>query len=83
MAHLADIEALKDRGAGCSAPVEVARLYDLAFEQYTTRALWSWRHLDRPTIAQALAIAESLRTEGDLAARALAIRIEDACRAAL
>ena len=82
MVNLADIEALKDRGAGYPAPSAVVRLYDLAFQQYTIRALWSWRHVEHPTIAQALAVAGSLRAEGDLLARALAARIEDACRAA-
>ena len=82
MVDLADIEALKDRGAGHPAPSAVIRLYDLAFEQYTARSLWNWRHLEHPTIAQALAVADSLRTEGDVPARALAARIEDACRAA-
>ena len=60
MVNLADIEALKDRGAGYPAPSAVVRLYDLAFQQYTIRALWSWRHVEHPTIAQALAVAQVL-----------------------
>jgi hypothetical protein len=59
------------------------RLYQIAFAEYGTRALWHWRALEEPTIAQALAIADSLRVEGDLQARGLALRIEEACRAAL
>jgi hypothetical protein len=36
----------------------------------------------KPTCADALAITRSLRVEGDLNARRLAERIEQACRAA-
>jgi hypothetical protein len=60
-----------------------ARAYHQAFAEFGTRALWNWRELDQPTITQALAIADSLRMEGNLAARALAVKIEEACRAAL
>jgi hypothetical protein len=77
------IDHLKDLGAGKPAPPEVARVYHQAFAEFGTRALWNWRELDPPSITQALAIADSLRVEGDRAARALAIQIEQACRAAL
>ena len=59
------------------------RLYRQAFAEYGTRALWNWRVIEEPTFTQALAIADSLRTEGNLKARGLAIQIEQACRAAL
>ena len=39
--------------------------------------------MEHPTITQALAIANSLKVEGDIKARALAVAIEQACRAAL
>jgi hypothetical protein len=39
--------------------------------------------MEHPTITQALAVADSLKVEGDVKARALAITIEQACRAAL
>ena len=77
------IDDLKDRGSGHPAPDGVVRLYHQAFDEFGTRALWNWRHLERPTITQALTIADSLRVEGNLAARRLAARIERACRAAL
>jgi|HubBroStandDraft_1064217.scaffolds.fasta_scaffold1115623_2 hypothetical protein len=77
------IEELKDLGAEKSAPSEIARLYHRAFADYGTRALWNWREMEQPTITQALAIADSLRTEGNKQARALAVQIEEACRAAL
>lgn len=77
------LEELKDLGSGKPAPGDVARLYGEAFAEHRARALWNWKQLERPTITQALAIAESLRTEGDRRARALALRIEAACRAAL
>ena len=73
---------LKDLGAGRPAPEEVVRLYRQAFAEFGTLALWNWRALPQPSITQALAIADSLRCEGNLAARALAAKIEEACRAA-
>jgi hypothetical protein len=83
MADTRDLEQLKDLGAGRPAPEEVVRLYRRAFAEFGTRALWNWRHMEHPTITQALAIADSLKAEGDLKARALAIAIEQACRTAL
>jgi hypothetical protein len=74
---------LKDRGAGVPAPEAVAALYRRAFAEFGPQALWSRRPSDRPTITQALVVADSLRLEGNLAARALAERIEAACRAAV
>ena len=77
------LDELKDRGSGRPAPDGVARLYHQAFHKFGARALWNWLHLEQPTITQALAIADSLRIEGDLAARRLAEQIEQACRAAV
>jgi hypothetical protein len=77
------LDVLKDLGAGKTAPLDVARLYHRAFADFGTRTLWNLRQLDQPTIAQALGVADSLRTEGNLAARALAMEIEAGCRAAL
>ncbi len=77
------IDELKDLGSGQPAPGEVTRLYHQAFAEFGVRALWNWREVDAPTITQALAIANSLRSEGNRAARALAIQIEQACRAAI
>jgi hypothetical protein len=78
-----DLEQLKELGAGRAAPDEIARLYDQAFRDYRTLALWNRRPSEKPTIAQALVVAESLRREGNLQSRALAYEIERACRAAL
>jgi hypothetical protein len=83
MKDASSLEELKDLGSGRPAADEIVRLYGEAFAEYGARALWNWKRLERPTITQALAIADSLRTEGDRRARALAIRIEAACRAAL
>lgn len=77
------IDELKDLGSGRAAPEEVARLYHKAFAEFATRTLWSWRELEQPTIAQALSVAASLRVEGNMPARSLAVEIEKACRAAL
>ncbi len=78
-----DLGALKDLGYGVPAPENVVLLYQQAFREFGVRALWNVRRLEQPTIAQVLAVSESLRTEGNLEARRLAVRIEDACRAAL
>jgi hypothetical protein len=83
MIAIYDLEQLKERGAGRRAPIEVVRLYRQAFAEFGTLALWNWRNLEHPTITQALAIAASLKAEGNLKARALAVAIEQACRAAL
>lgn len=83
MADTRDLEQLKDLGAGRLAPEDVVRLYRQAFADYGTRALWNWRRMEQPTITQVLAIADSLKVEGDVKARALATAIEQACRAAL
>ena len=83
MADTRNLEQLKDLGAGRPAPEEVVRLYRQAFAEFGTRALWNWRRMEHPTITQALAIANSLKVEGDIKARALAVAIEQACRAAL
>jgi hypothetical protein len=77
------IDELKDLGTGKPAPAELARFYHQAFAEFGTRALWNWRELDPPSITQVLAVADSLRSEGNRAARVLAIQIEQACRAAL
>ena len=77
------LDELKALGSGKPAPEEIARLYRRAFVEHGVRALWSRRPSDRPTVTQALTVADALRAEGDLAARALAIEIEASCRAAL
>jgi hypothetical protein len=78
-----NLEQLKELGAGHTAPREIARLYHQAFRDYGTQALWSRQPSKKPTIAQALVVADTLRREGDLQSRALAGEIERACRAAL
>jgi hypothetical protein len=78
-----DIEQLKEFGAGRAAPEDIARLYHREFREFGSQALWSRRPSEKPTIAQALVIAEGLRREGNLRSRALAAEIEQACRAAL
>ncbi len=62
---------------------EIVGLYRRAFAQFRSRALWNIRELDNPTIDEVLAITRQLRTEGDMNARRLAERIEEACRAHL
>ena len=58
-------------------------LYRRAFEEFGHSALWSSRPVANPTPADALAITQSLRVEGNLQARRLAEQIERACRATL
>jgi hypothetical protein len=83
MTAICDLEQLMKRGAGRPAPAEVVRLYRQAFADFGTLALWSTRQMPDPTLAHALAITRSLRVEGNLDARRLAERIEEACRAAI
>jgi hypothetical protein len=72
------IDELKALGSGKPAPDDAARLYHQAFARFGTRALWNWSELDPPSITQALAIADSLRAEGNRDVRALAAQIEAA-----
>jgi len=58
-------------------------LYQQAFADYRSHALWNLRALDVPSPEDALVVARALRIEGDLAARRLAERIEQACHAAV
>ena len=77
------IEDLKRHGAATPAPEALCALYRQAFRDYGLRALWSSRPVDEPTIADLLAITESLRVEGGIRGRQLAEQIVMACRAAL
>jgi hypothetical protein len=61
---------------------QLVTLYRQAFEQYRAHALWNLRVIEDPTPGDALVVARALRIEGNLAARALAEQIEQACRAA-
>lgn len=83
MASARDLEQLKELGAGRSASEDVVRLYKEAFREFGAQSLWSRRPSEQPTFGQALTVADSLRREGNLRSRALAERIEEACRAAL
>ena len=79
---------MKDRGtpnnAGSQkAPSDVVGLYRRAFAEFRSRALWNIREFEDPTIEQVLAITRQLRIEGDMNARRLAERIEEAARAHL
>jgi hypothetical protein len=60
---------------------EIERLYRQAFHIYGTIALWSYRKLDRPTPADALAITRALQAKGGMAGRRLAEQIEGLCHA--
>ena len=77
------LDDLKSLGAGRPAPDGVTALYRLAFERFGMESLWSRKPSAQPTIAQALVVAEALRREGGMKSRPLAVRIEEACRAAL
>jgi hypothetical protein len=77
------LELVKQRGAHKLANAALRSLYRQAFSLHGTRALWNSRPVEQPTLADLLAITESLRVEGNLAARRLAEQIEQACRAAL
>lgn len=61
-------------------PSNFASLYRQAFEKFGPSALWSSKPVPNPTPADALAITQSLRVEGNLQARLLAEQIEQACQ---
>jgi hypothetical protein len=63
-------------------PADFARLYRRAFSEFGTEALWNRRPVEAPTVADALAITEALRSHGRMDGRRLAERIEELCRAA-
>ncbi len=83
MAEKLALEEMMKLAAGKPAPELVVELYRQAFRDFGARALWSRRPSAHPTIAQALVVAESLRREGDMTARPLAARIEEACRSSI
>jgi hypothetical protein len=61
----------------------IITLYRRAFAEFGSRALWNIREFENPTVEQVLAITRQLRTEGDMKARRLAERIEEAACAHL
>lgn len=83
MSNKLTIDDLKRTGADRAAPEKLRALYRQAFRDYGLRALWSSRPVTEPTIADVLAITESLRVEGGLPGRRLAEQIVAGCRAAL
>ncbi len=60
---------------------EIRALYDQAFRDFGSVALWSMRPVKEPAAADALAITQALRTHGRMDGRRLAERIEAVCRA--
>jgi len=60
---------------------EIRSLYQRAFREFGTAALWNMRPVDEPTPGDALAITKALRTYGRMDGRRLAERIEQLCRA--
>jgi hypothetical protein len=69
-------------GAEANQP-EYLILYRQAFAEYGSHALWNLRAFEAPSPEDALVVARALRTEGDLVARRLPERIEQACHAAV
>ena len=78
MAH--DESRTETLAKGTTPRNEMADLYRRAFVQFGTRALWNIQQVDNPTVEQILAITRQLRIEGDMDARRLAERIEQAAR---
>ena len=52
--------------------------YRKAFDRSALRALWNVRRLEDLTMTRGLAVGEASRTEGNLATRALTVRLEAA-----
>jgi hypothetical protein len=65
---------------------ELVNLYERAFRDFGTRALWNMQPVREPGPADALAITRALRThagiDGRRLAEKLAEKIEELCRAA-
>jgi len=59
----------------------IKTLYQQAFRDFGSAALWNMRPMKDPTSADALAITAALRTHGRMDGRRLAERIEELCRA--
>lgn len=81
--QVASISQLVALGSARPAPDTLRALYEEVFRMYGTRALWSSRAIENPTVADTLAITESLRVERGVAERRLAEQIVTGCRAAL
>jgi hypothetical protein len=62
-------------------PEDLVSLYRRAFDEYGVRALWNMRPVEAPTLADALAVTQALRTNGRMEGRRLAERIEALCLA--
>lgn len=60
---------------------DIKALYQRAFREFGSIALWNMRPKADPTPADALAITAALRTHGRMDGRRLAERIEELCRA--
>ena len=60
---------------------EIETLYQRAFRDFGSVALWNMRPIESPTPGDALAITAALRTHGRMEGRRLAERIENLCRA--
>ncbi|MGH7079333.1 MAG: hypothetical protein ACREFU_14715 [Acetobacteraceae bacterium] len=60
---------------------DIKALYERAFRDFGSVALWNMRPKEHPTPADALAITGALRTHGRMTGRRLAERIEALCRA--
>jgi hypothetical protein len=60
---------------------DVKALYERAFRDFGSVALWNMRPIQNPTEADALAITAALRTHGRIEGRRLAEHIEALCRA--
>ncbi len=59
----------------------IKALYQQAFRDFGSVALWNMRPIKDPTPADALAITAALRTHGRMDGRRLAEQIEELCRA--
>jgi hypothetical protein len=61
--------------------IAMQALYQQAFRDFGSIALWNMRPIKKPAPADALAITAALRTHGRMDGRRLAERIEALCRA--
>lgn len=79
----APLQDIKAAGYGVPAPAQVRALYLEAFAKFGTQCLWSRKPHPEPTIAMVVNVISDLRSEGNMKARKLSEKIEEACRAAV
>ena len=73
---------VKLAGLSKESSEKLVTLYNMAFQEFGTQALWNMRPVADPAAGDALAITRALRTHAGMNGRRLAEQIEELCSAA-